>query len=69
MERVFRLKMNLACIGENADLPEGALVMEPRLVACDDSGDSDWVFLGSLDGGETWRERVPNRDWWPAGLV
>jgi hypothetical protein len=55
MERVFRLTADLACVGEEAELPEGVLVLEPRLVRQDDLG-ADWVFLASSDGGRTWRE-------------
>lgn len=55
MERVFRLRADLACFGEEHDLPEGVLVLEPRLVARDAMGD-DWVFLASQDRGMTWRE-------------
>lgn len=54
MERVFRLTANLACAGEE-ELPEGVLVLEPRLVGQDELG-ADWVFLASHDGGKSWRE-------------
>lgn len=55
MERVFRLTADLACVGEEDELPEGVLVLEPRLVGRDELG-ADWVFLASRDGGKTWRE-------------
>lgn len=57
MERLFRLTAALACVGEQHDLPEGTLVIEPRSVARDSSG-GDFVFLASPDGGQTWREYV-----------
>lgn len=55
MERVFRLTADLACVGEEHELPEGVLVLEPRLVGRDEFG-ADWVFLASFNGGMTWRE-------------
>lgn len=55
MERVFRLRADLACFWEEDELPEGILVLEPRLAGRDELG-ADWVFLASRDGGMTWRE-------------
>jgi hypothetical protein len=55
MERVFRLIADLACVDEPDTLPAGCLILEPRKVASDVHG-TDYAFLASLDGGQTWRE-------------
>lgn len=55
MERVFRLTADLACVGQEDELPEGTLMLEPRLARQDEIG-ADWVFLASRDLGRTWRE-------------
>ncbi len=62
MERVFRVRLPLACLHEKDVLPEGTLAMEPRRVM------GVVIFLGSNDGGETWREfstiiEDPLSDW------
>ena len=50
MERVFKLKLPLACLHEKDDLPAGTLAMEPRRVI------GTVIFLGSVDGGQSWKE-------------
>ena len=50
MERLFRLRLALTCLHEKDDLPEGTLAMEPRRVM------GVVIFLGSNDGGQTWKE-------------
>ena len=75
MERVFRLDMDLECLpeigGDDIVLPEGALVMEPHLITADEVG-ADWVFLASVDDGQTWREYrtiLPPSDEFPATIL
>jgi hypothetical protein len=75
VERVYPLQHDLECLpesdGASLVLAEGALVMEPHLIRTDSAG-SDWLFLASLDGGQSWQERVTvlaEGEEFPADLV